>query len=242
MEYTLGKSAAFMQLLRELYTNPVYIERLNAIKQRMRPVHAHSHAQFDDIEAEIVCLLLMHVNPSLVYEFSPNGGWSTQYMLNTLDVMNSESGRIVSFDTEDHCTRNINPIESLNRRWTFVLGNVEEQYKTFSTEIDYLFIDCDHSAPFARKYIDEVLTPLLAGVRASGKRMFVSVHDVFHSSTPSEEGALVIEFLNANGIEYFSPANAVHKAEIADLRDASGLDTKLVHYYTANSCIFFVLE
>jgi predicted O-methyltransferase YrrM len=241
MSYTLGKSDSFMNLLTRLYTTPDYVEILNKVKQRMRPVHSRSNAMFDDIEAEIVCLLLMHANPSLVYEFSPCGGWSTLYMLNTLDLMNSPTGRIVSFDIQDRCTKNIGSFDSLARRWEFKLGNVENEYKTFTSDIDYLFIDSDHSAAFTQKYIDELLTPLLAQLRAANKKIIVSVHDVFHTPKPSEEGELVIQFLKTHGIEYFSPKHSDHAATINALRTSNKVDTSAIHSYVSNPCIFFEL-
>jgi hypothetical protein len=240
-KFTLGKSNSFMSLLMDLYTTPAYVENLNIIKKRMRPVHKRSNAMFDDIEAEIVCLLLMHAKPSLVYEFSPCGGWSTLYMLNTLDLLNLPTGRVVSFDIQDSCTENIGSFDTLARRWEFKLGNVENEYPFFTSDIDYLFIDSDHSAAFTQKYIDELLTPLLTQLRAVNKKIFVSVHDVFHNPTPSEEGELVIQFLEKHGIEYFSPANSVHKSVLEALRKSNDVDVSEVHYWTSNSCIFFQL-
>ena len=240
MSYTLGKSDSFMSLLSDLYRNPANIEMLNEVKRRMKRAHSH-RAMFDDIEAEIVCLLLMHTNPSLVHEFSPCWGWSTLYMLNTLDVMKSPTGRVVSFDIEDNCTKTIHAFDTLANRWEFRLGNVENEYKTFTSDIDYLFIDSDHSTEFAQKYVDELLTPLLAQLKAANKKIFVSVHDVFHSPVPKEEGAVVIRFLETHGIEYFSPANSLHKPVLDGLRHASALNTSTIHNYFANSCIFFEL-
>lgn len=241
MSYTLGKSDSFMSLLSDLYRNPANIEMLNEVKRRMKQAHSH-RAMFDDIEAEIVCLLLMHTNPSRVHEFSPCWGWSTLYLLNTLDVMKSPSGRVVSYDIEDHCTDTIRSIDTLARRWEFKLGNVETEYPSFTADIDYLFIDSDHSAKFAETYVKELLTPLLTQLRAINKKIFVSVHDVFHDNpTPKDEGAVVIQFLNENGIEYFSPANSVHKSELETLRNSVDLDTSTIHHWFANSAIFFQL-
>ena len=239
MAYALGKSDNFMNILNELYTNQTYIQNLNIIKQRMREVHSFMQPQFDDIEAEIVCLILMHFKPKSIYEFSPCGGWSTLYMLNTLDLLNIDS-KIDSFDIEDNCTININKFDNLKNKWQFHLGDVQNEYINFPDNIDYLFIDSDHSHNFTKNYIENLLNQLLIKLKNKNKKIFVSVHDVFHSSTPSEEGILVIEFLEKNNIEYFSPLNDNHQNDILQLRLSNNVDTNLVHC-TTNPCIYFIL-
>lgn len=241
MSYTLGKNDYFLYLLENLYGNDIFIDNLNEIKRRMRLVHSFSRPQFDDIEAEIVCLILMYLNPKKICEFSPCGGWSSLYMLNTLDVMKNTECHLHSYDIIDNCTSNINNFTDLKNQWSFYLGNVEEKYIHFNEDIDYLFIDSDHSAEFTKKYIDELLKPLLIKLRNINKKIFVSVHDVFHSNIPSDEGKLVIEFLNKNNIEFFSPLNDYQKDIIQNLRNNSKLDKNGVHYSTTNPSIYFIL-
>lgn len=241
MAYTLGKNDYFLNLLEKLYGDTTLINNLNEIKKRMRDVHNHTIPQFDDIEAEIVCLIIMHLKPRKIYEFSPCGGWSTLYMLNTLDLSNNKDCTIHSFDIVDNCTININKFPDLVNQWKFYLGNVENMYSSFNEEIDYLFIDSDHSEQFAKKYIDELLTPLLAKLKNINKKIFVSVHDVFHSNFPSGEGRLVIEFLEKNNIEYFFPLNDFQQDDIYRFRSTNNLDKTDVHYAKTNPCIFFLL-
>lgn len=241
MSYILGKSDFFINLLEKLYGDDILIQNLNEIKKRMRIVHSYTIPQFDDIEAEIVCLILMYLNPKKIYEFSPCGGWSTLYMLNTLDVINNIEGNVHSFDIIDNCSSNINKFNNLVNRWKFYLGNVEDKYIHFDEDIDYLFIDSDHSSGFTRKYIDELLNPLLVKLKNINKQIFVSVHDVFHTNVPSDEGRLVIEFLEKNNIEYFFPLNDFQRNDIERFRNNSNLDKDSVHYAKTNPCIFFVL-
>jgi hypothetical protein len=240
MAYTLGRSDSFMNLLEHLYGNHTFVNNLNEIKRRMRYMINDTTPQFDDIEAEIVCLILMHLNPKNICEFSPCGGWSTLYILNTLDVMNNEC-RVNSYDIIDQCSKNINKFNNLANNWTFHLGNVEDKYISFDEKIDYLFIDSDHSAGFTQKYIDELLSPLLLKLRNINKKIFVSVHDVFHTNIPSDEGKLVIEFLEKNNVEYFSPLNDLHVTRINQIRNNYNLDKNAVHFATTNPCIYFVL-
>lgn len=242
MSYTLGKSDYFLNLLEKLYGNNTFINNLNEIKKRMRGLDKYATCpQFDDIEAEIVCLILMYINPKKICEFSPCGGWSSLYMLHTLNVMNNTECQLHSYDIIDSCTSNINKFNDLKNQWIFYLGNVEEQYIHFNEDIDYLFIDSDHSASFTKKYIDELLNPLLITLKNSNKKIFVSVHDVFHSNIPSDEGKLVIEFLEKNNIEYFSPLNDYQRDKIQTIRNNTNLDKENVHSSTTNPCIYFVL-
>ena len=242
MEYTLGKSDNIMTLLKSFYANTEYVTNLNIIKSRMRKVHSYTSPQFDDIEAEIVCLLIMYSKPKKIYEFSPCGGWSSLYMLNTLDILNLDS-KLVSFDLVDKCTENIK-LFTVNSKFEFNLGNVEEKYASFTEDLDldYLFIDSDHTPKFAKKYIDELLIPLLSKLRKINKKIFVSIHDVFNiDHIPSEEGILVIDFIEKNNMEYFSPVNYNHRIDISIARNNSELDKEQVHYATTNPCIFFIL-
>lgn len=244
MEYTLGKSESFMNLLTTLYSNTEYVTNLNVIKSRMRRVHSFTCPQFDDIEAEIVCLLIMHSKPKKIYEFSPCGGWSSLYMLNTLDIMNLDNSKLVSFDLVDKCTENIK-VFTVNNKFEFNLGNVEEKYASFIEDIDldYLFIDSDHSENFTKKYINELLIPLLSKLRKINKKIFVSVHDIFNiNHLPSEEGILVIDFIEKNNMKYFSPVNYNHRIDIDIVRNNSSIDKGQVHATTTNPCIFFILE
>ena len=213
---TLGKSNYFINLLEKLYGNDILINNLNEIKKRMRIVSNYTIPQFDDIEAEIVCLILMFLNPKNIYEISHSNDWSRLYMSNTLDITNNKECIIHSFDDND-------------------------KYIYFNEDIDYLFIDSDHNESFAKKYIDQLLTPLLIKLKNINKKIFVSVHDVFHSNIPSEEGKLVIEFLEKNSIEYFYPLNSFQKNDIKRFRNNSNCDKEIVHSTKTNPCIFFVL-
>ena len=85
------------------------------------------------------------------------------------------------------------------------------------------------------------MNPLLIKLKNINKKIFVSVHDVFHTNVPSDEGKIVIEFLEKNNIEYFSPLNDFQKIEILRFRNFSNLDKETVHYAETNPCIFFIL-
>lgn len=182
--------------------------------------------QYDDIEAEITCLLLLEYKPNNIKEFSPCGGWSTNYLLKSCP----ETSKIESFDIHDTCIQNVNA-----SNWKFTKDDVSLHYERIVKEKpDYLFIDSDHSTEFTQKYIDNLLTNLI------GTKCIVSVHDVYHHEKPSYEGELVIEFLKKNNISYFSPANKIHNNDFLNLKNELNIADK-IHYYSANPSIYFIL-
>jgi len=185
-------------------------------------------------------MLLLETNPQKIIEFSPCGGWSTLYMLNTIDIGNLISS-VHSFDIIDRCTNNINMYNNaLNKRWTFYLDDVSNHYTSFY-DADFLFIDSDHSREFTIKYINNLLEPLLQYVKSHNKKIYVSVHDVYHTNIPSEEGEEVIKFLEKYNISYFAPANHYHYKEILNIRNKYSFGTN-VHQAVTNPAIFFMLE
>lgn len=206
----------------------------------MRIVYPFARPQFDDIEAEILCLIIMYFKPKKIYELSPCGGWSTLYMLSTIEILNLDC-KVESFDIEDNCSNLINNFDKIKDKWNFNLGDVSEKYSEFTEEIDYLFIDSDHSEEFTNKYVVNLLNPLLMKLKSKNKKMIVSVHDVFHSDIPSDEGRIVINFLQENNIKYFSANNEFYKNEISKLRNNSNIDKNDVHYHKTNSNMFFIL-
>lgn len=230
----LGHNPEFMTLLSTLYQDPALTEHLVNIKTRLREAVHYAQPQYDDIEAEILCLLLQHHQPKVIYEFSPCGGWSTLHLL-----MSAPDATVDSFDVEDHASRTIARFPDLQPRFTLHVGDVMTRFRDFPLDtIDCLFIDSDHCEAFAKQYVNDVLRPLLL----SKQRILVSVHDVFHAATPSEEGAVVIEFLKEAGIKYFAPVNVGHADEIGRLRSQAGLASlPRVHVGTANPSMYFFL-
>ena len=160
--------------------------------------------QFDDTESEITMLLIFHFKPKNIIEFSPCGGWSTSIILGALNINNND-GTLKSYDINDYCLRNVTPPSNTN--WQFTKIDVSLKFDEFvSSNVDYLFIDSDHSKTFADNYINKLLIPLLTKCKKDRKQIIVSVHDVFHySKLPSSfEGIQIINFLSENNIPYFT--------------------------------------
>lgn len=188
----------------------------------------------DDLESEITYLLIRDRKPKVIVEMSPNTGWSTTWILQALRD-NTAGGQLWSYDLHDTSTKLVPP-DLAAGRWHFVLGDAQ-QTTMKAPEFDYLFIDSDHTASFARWYVEALLPRVRAGV-------VVSIHDVFHYAQPSEEGAVVCEWLKARGIGYWSIAPAATPSEemarFLHERRKLGPDFQYqVHTSATNSMLFF---
>lgn len=209
--------------------NNSFLRRLHRMKLRrylLLPM-------LDDLEAEITYLLIRDRKPKGIVEMSPNTGWSTTWILSALRD-NQEGGQLWSYDLHDTSTKLVPPQLS-EGRWHFVPGDAKETIKT-APGFDYLFIDSDHTAPFARWYADALLPRVRPGV-------VVSVHDVFHQAHLSEEGQVVADWLNKRGITYWTVASAAAPKEVARFmkeRGKLGADfIAPIHTSVANPMMFF---
>ena len=236
--------------IKQLYNN--YKNELMDIRKNMKLRYdfVKWNPQFDDTEAEITALLLLFFKPNNIIEFSPCNGWSTSIMLDAL-TFNSNNPKLTSYDIHDNCLQNITSNEKWNKIWDFKQGDVTLKFKEWDlNKVNYLFIDSDHSHEFAKKYINELLMPLLIQCKINSKEVIVSVHDVFHNDNPSEEGNEVINFLQQNNLSYYTPSwRKENYKELMCIKKNLGFDSVIHKSWgredlelQTNSCIFFVLK
>jgi hypothetical protein len=87
---------------------------------------------------------------------------------------------------------------------------------------------------FAEWYITTLLPDIRPGT-------VVSVHDVFHSAEPSEEGAAVLKWLKARGLQYWTPSSKAGReanARIVETRKQLGVDYVVHPLSDINSMLF----
>jgi predicted O-methyltransferase YrrM len=188
--------------------------------------------QLDDLEAEITYLLLRATRPAVVMELGTFHGWSTSWILSAL--RDNGAGELHSFDRIDNVVRNVPP-ELADGRWTFVPGDIRETLDRVPADTGYLFVDAAHSSRFARWYLEHLFPRVRSGIP-------VSVHDVFHFRTtlPLHEGKVVVRWLDARGVEFFTPSRAKARGvyeTLTGLREELGLAP--VRGAGANPMIFF---
>ncbi|MGW8972156.1 class I SAM-dependent methyltransferase [Streptomyces platensis] len=181
-----------------------YADDLRAVRDQQRKFLQDNKetvkAQLDDYEAEITYLLLRDLAPEVVVEVGTFRGWSTTWILSAL--RDNGTGHLYSFDIVDNVVKNV-PAELSEGRWTFTKGDLRDNLAKVPTETDYLFIDADHGARFARWYIDNLFPVVRPGTPTS-------VHDVFHGRRPKpmSEGSVIIKWLAAQNVEFFTPSVA----------------------------------
>lgn len=195
-------------------------------KRRLKP-------QLDDLESEITYLLVRDLAPRTVVEIAPDRGWSTTWMLAAL--RDNGAGHLFSYDIFDHATRAV-PRDLADGRWTFVLGDITRGLDRLPPGIDYLFLDCAHSAEFARWYLTELIGRLAPGTP-------VQIHDIFPDQSRVDrfgEAQLVQDWLRENGIDYFTASPRAAQAafdRLWEVKRELGL-AEPIHWSQKNPMVF----
>ena len=207
----------------------------NPLVRRLRKLRLRRHMLFpalDDIEAEVTYLLLRARRPNVVFEMSPNAGWSTSWILNALRD-NDNGGQLWSYDIHDTCTKFV-PRDLAAGRWHFVQGDARETTLA-APHFDHCFIDSEHSRSFAEWFVSTLFPRIPPGC-------VVSVHDVFHSPEPSEEGEVVVKWLADHGLSYWTPSPFVDAAvtdRIEKERRRLGIDYAIIRAPACHNPMLF---
>jgi len=187
-----------------------------------------------DLSAEINYLLVRKFKPQTLVEISPAGGWSTVWFLTAL--RDNNAGRLYSYDIFDTATKTV-PKRLSENRWNFILGDVRQQ--KLPDPIDYLFIDCDHTAQFAEWYLKNILTNLKPNTP-------VAIDDIFFEPgctylDPGERNA-VLRWLKEQAIEPFSASQYKDKEtfnKLNKIKNELYLNNP-IHTSHIDSMIFFL--
>jgi predicted O-methyltransferase YrrM len=221
-----------------------YADDLRIARKEQRAIRENDRsmkAQLDDLEAEITYLLIREHRPATVVEIGCLHGWSTTWILRALrdndedNAGNETSGHLHSYDIRPDAAAHV-PVELSETRWTFHQGDVRDQRALLPKPIDYLFLDAAHSGSFARWYLEHLIPTLEPATP-------VSVHDVFHRARPLPltEGAVLLSWLKANNVGYFTPSRAGARStyeQLNRLREQLGL-SEAVHTGQDNPMLFF---
>ena len=216
----------------------MYVEYAADLVAVRREADAHrrrlARSALEDMEAEITYLRLRRLQPRRVLEVGALCGYSSFWILAALrDNWRAETAQrtashlsgvskglempeLHSFDLVkcSHRTELL-PAELRSMR-RFFLGDVFTSLADGlgATSYDYVFLDAEHTASFARRYI-----PLLEERSGRGGRIVGSVHDVYgldeHDARGvSEEGAVVVDWL-----AQMEPGQARLAYTVSSLRD-----------------------
>ncbi len=156
-------------------------------RMRNEPAFFPQTGMYDWVEAQVLYLVIRAIRPEVIAEISPNYGYSTGFIL--LALNRNQSGRLLSFDLDDRfikrARKSFATVGIDDSHQSFFPGDVRRTYEAALPErVSLLFMDSDHSAPFAKWYL-EALYPRLA----PGGLMHV--HDVLRYGVqphPGDEG------------------------------------------------------
>lgn len=220
-----------------------HIEELKLVRRLLKDFYTHSlgetAAYLDDIEGEITYLLVRHTQPKVIVEISPHCGWSTFWILSA--IKQNKKGNLYSYDIIDDSERLI-PTELQKGRRRFFKGDVREKLKLIPKNIDYLFMDSDHSAGFCRWYIRNIFPKL-------SNNAIISVHDIFHYSDEPwqfEESRIISDWLKKMKVNFLtvSPSTPLGKGNymvIQKMRRKLGINEDLTSH-KCNPMVFFKIE
>jgi predicted O-methyltransferase YrrM len=196
----------------------------------------------NDVEALLTYSILREVNASRVIEFSPHTGWSSSWIIEALKKNGNNGAMLYSYDLYPCATPYLDSF-GLSEFNHVTVGDATEHFKSMAhMNPDFLFIDSDHSKPFAETYVRDLLTPLLnTGIP-------VMVHDMYHSHNPDPfEGEAVFAFLRKHNIEYFTASSKACRGNNLfrefEVNPATGKEWYINHWhqYVSSSAIFFYL-
>lgn len=179
-----------------------FLDDLRSVKRRQSSLVSLASSigltpQLCDLEAEITYLRIRKYKPKVVVEISPASGWSTSWILHALK--DNGEGVLHSYDLVDDSLRII-PKELSDGRWVFHQGDIREQKDILPLDVDYLFMDSDHSAQFGEWYIENLFPLFKKGTK-------VSVHDIVklpHEPGYGLESEVLMHWLAKKNIDCFT--------------------------------------
>jgi predicted O-methyltransferase YrrM len=208
-------------------------ELIELKKSKLENKHNFTQIAFDDIESELLYMYVREIKPANIVEFAPFYGWSTFHIISALNE--NQYGLCTSYDIMNYAPNSLHNCNIDTSRWRFILSDVTDFYHKWNyDEIDFMFIDCDHSASFAKQYCKKVLPNMIQ----QSKTIFI--HDIFHDWKCGEQD-VVKTFIQENDICFISPSKqfALQRNEIDLLRHSIyGNDVNaLVHHADMNPVV-----
>ncbi len=202
MDHLADKNYTYDDII-NLY--PKYDAELRLLSRKLRGIYHAMQKKghgttFSDVEGELLYLLIREGRPNVVFEISPDCGWSTNYILAALTA--NQHGVLHTFEletkkhgqpTETVITTNQHP-DWDKSRLILHLGDARDTVKEVGGEIDFLLMDSNHEDWFADWYLKEML-PRVRGP--------VMVHDIVFvdGMEPSTEARFVWEWAGQKGVE-----------------------------------------
>lgn len=144
-----------------------YDAELREVARKLRTVYHRMQQQghgttFADVEGELMYLLIREGRPGVVFEISPDCGWSTNYLMAALAA--NGQGVLHSFELEPY--KHGRPTEAVIRanqhpdwdqgRLVVHLGDARDTGREVEGSVNFLLLDSCHEDWFARWYVEEL--------------------------------------------------------------------------------------
>lgn len=170
-----------------------YHDELYALGCLLRPICDRMNRQgygttFGDFDGELMYMLVREQRPAVVWEISPNAGWSTNYLLAA--VTKNGNGTLHSFDIITQI--NGRPLPEIIRsnqssasdpkRHLIHIGDAMMTTEEVAETPQFLLIDSCHDAGFAQWYTQKVFPRVLGTIFVQD----IANHDRMESSTESQ--------------------------------------------------------
>lgn len=199
-----------------------YQDELLSLSNKLRDVYLRMRRQgfratFGDVEGEMLYMLIREARPNIVYEISPDCGWSTNYILAALTA--NQHGVVHSFELmpKKHGKPTFEVIKANQHtdwdwdRYIFHLGDVLKTSPEVLGTIDFLLLDSCHDDWFAEWYVNEIF-PRVNGLALIQDISFVDMLE------PSTEASWLWAWCERNNIALNLVGYAEQDPEIQQLR------------------------
>lgn len=200
-----------------------YTSELVELALAMQPLYHRMQTQglgtsFGDVEGEMMYMLLREQQPDLVFEVSPNAGWSSNYLLAALTK--NGKGTLHSFEIETHFFGK--PTEEVLRenqcklcnpmQQVIHVGDAREEVKKVEGSVEFLLIDSCHKDWFAQWYTEH-LFPRVNGIIFMQDITFADINET------ASEATFVVKWLKENDITFRLVGKIEELAHKEKLRD-----------------------
>ena len=200
-----------------------YHDELYELGVALRPVCYKMNAKgygttFADVDGELLYILVRETKPKIVFEISPNAGWSTNYMLAALTKNNS--GTLHSFDVLPHIFGT--PTEQVIRgnqcslcsqdRLQVHIGDARDRIGDVQGTVEFALMDSCHDRWFSEWYVEHVFP------RVKGLIVIQDIANVDRRES-SSEAAHIWQWLHDASIAFSVVGRAERVLRTLQIRD-----------------------
>ena len=139
----------------------------NKISSKKLLSHPSNSKMFQWFESEVLYSLVREILPSKIIEFGPYNGLTSSIIIKAMEANNKKCD-LISFDLRKEST-SLDYISNLTSR-KLVIGDIKETCLPYLDDIDFIFIDADHSYKFGQWYCENVFPKLRKGT-------IIMIHD-----------------------------------------------------------------